>query len=105
MNHVDFVYGKYKDLFISPCFRKSRIELGSDFLIVMNANLEMFYLAEIAKAMMEAISKGIRVDDLFQKLQADYDVSAIQLKNDLIDFIKEMQWKSIVSLSVLAPSQ
>jgi hypothetical protein len=97
MISINSVYEKYKNLIVRPCYRKARHD-DNGFLIVMNENLETFYLTETAKEMMTAISTKIKVDDLYQKFQAEYEVDGITLKNDIMEFLKDMQWKRIISL-------
>jgi len=98
VNSIDFVYEKYQRLVVHLCYRKVRT--NGDFLIVMNDNLETFYLTATAKEMIESISTGISIADLYKKFQEDYEVDSIILKSDIIDFIKDMQWKGVVSLNV-----
>ena len=96
MNHTLFIYDKYKDLMIKPSFHKSRLD--GEFLIVMNNRLETIYLKDIAKEMLLSILNNITVDELFNKFNQEYDIEEIILKSDIIDFIKDMQWKNILSL-------
>ncbi len=99
MNSISLIYEKYKELLIKPTFRKCRVD--NQFLIVMNERLEIFYLTETAKEMMNTISDSIKVDDLFKVFQEQYEVDSLRLKSDIIDFIKDMQWKGIISLSCI----
>ena len=96
MNYLSFVYDKYKDLVVKPSFLKSRKD--GEFLILMNNNLETIYLTGTAKEMVLAISSGIKVNELFQIFFSEYDVDESTLKNDIVDFIKDMQWKNMISL-------
>ena len=98
MNYIDSIYGKYQHLVVQPCYRKARLN-GTDFLIVMNDNLETFYLASTAKEIIETISNGIKVDDLYQKMQTEYEIDATTLKSDILEFLKDMQWKRVICLS------
>ena len=102
MNNLVFVYEKYKDLLIKPTFRKCRVD--NNFLIVMNDRLEIFYLTETAKEMMNAIYDSIKIDDLFKIFQEEYEVDSLTLKSDIIDFLKDMQWKGIIYLSCMENS-
>ena len=96
MNHTLFIYDKYKNLIIKPSFHKSRLD--GDFLIVMSNRLETIYLKDTAKEMLINTLNNITVDELFQKFNQEYDIEEIILKSDIIDFIKDMQWKNIISL-------
>ncbi len=98
MSYLPFVYDKYKDLIIKPSFRKSRID--NKFLIILNEKLETIYLTNTAKEMIIIISDGITVDGLFQKMFTEYDIDEMTLKSDIIDFIKDMQWKDIISIKI-----
>ncbi|KOR29032.1 hypothetical protein TI04_09575 [Achromatium sp. WMS2] len=98
MNYIDSVYEKYSDLTALPCYRKARKD--GNFLIVMNDSLEIFYLTGVAKDIVEFIASGLKVGNLYKKLQEEYEVDPTTLKSDLLSFIKEMQWKSILSLKV-----
>ncbi len=97
MISTNSVYEKYQNLTVRPCYRKARHD-DNGFLIVMNENLETFYLTETAKEMMRFISTQIKVNDLYQKFQAEYEVDSTILKNDIMEFLKDMQWKKIISL-------
>lgn len=99
MTHIEYIYEKYNNLFVKPCFRKSRVD--NTFLIVMNDNLETFYLTETAKEMMLIISNGIMVNRLYEIFHTEYEVEPTLLKNDIIDFLKDMQWKGLISLTYL----
>ncbi len=103
MIHIDFIYKKYENLFIKPSFRKKRSD--NDFLIIMNNNLETFYFTDTAKEMIEGIAEGIKVSDLFKIILQEYDIDSLVLKDDIINFLKDMQWKGIVSLSCLEQSK
>jgi len=100
MNYKLSVYDKYKDLSIKIFFRKSRVD--GDFLIIMNERLEMVYLTSMAKEMMTYISdnNGIKVNTFFENFFNEYEIDEITLKNDIIDFIKDMQRKDMLLLEV-----
>ena len=96
MNYLPFMYDKYKNLIVKPNFHKSRID--GEFLIIMGNNLETIYLTNTAKDMVLNISDGIKIDDLFQNILNEYEIDELTLKSDIIDFIKDMQWKDLISL-------
>mgnify|MGYP000562425267 CR=1 FL=1 len=99
MTYIDSIYNKYENLFITPCFCKSRVD--SEFLIIMNNNLETFYFTDTAKEMIKNISSGIKVNELLNIIIQEYEVDLEDLKSDIINFLKDMQWKGIMSLSCL----
>ena len=45
-------------------------------------------------------NKQCQVKDIFNEITSLYDAPEMQLKNDIVDFLRDMQWKGLISLRV-----
>lgn len=97
-----FVYEKMENIFISPSFIKSREDLETNFLIVMSEQLTLSYFNGSSKDIVEFIikSKKCYVSDIFNYMMGEYDINEKNLKIDIIDFIRDLQWKKLINLSI-----
>lgn len=93
------IYSKFKPLRIVPVYLKAREEMDSGFLIIMNEEMEIFYFNSSAKAMLnKIIDTTLTVNALFAYFLLEYEVDKQILKKDIMHFIRDLQWKKIISL-------
>ena len=52
----------------------------------------------MAKTMWLLIDGKISIKDIYEKINNEYDVTSEELQNDIIDFIRDLQWKRLISL-------
>ena len=71
---------------------------NGEFMIVSSANLEIFYLNESARKVFSLMDGRISIDQIIDRLIAVYDVDRSVLEGDIIDVIRDLQWKNLVSL-------
>lgn len=71
---------------------------NGEFLILANKNSDIYYLNNIAKEMYYLINNKNNIQDIFEKIKKEYDVNDDELQNDIVDFIRDLQWKNLVRL-------
>ena len=71
---------------------------NGEFLILANKNSDLCYLNDMAKEMYLLINNKININDIYVKIKSEYDVSEDELQNDIVDFIRDLQWKGLIRL-------
>ncbi|MDT1012013.1 PqqD family protein [Plesiomonas shigelloides] len=95
------------DLYISTNFNKTRDDEDTGFLIVMGNDLNLSYFNDSARDIVAHLIKNTccTVRDLFSTIKSMYDVDPLTLQTDIIKFIRDLQWKGLISLSTLPTEQ
>ena len=73
-------------------------QLNGDFLIVSSPALEIFYLNDTAREVFSLMDGCSSINQIIDRLMTIYDVDRSVLQNDIIDVIRDLQWKNLVSL-------
>ena len=96
------VYDMMAEIYVSAHFRKIRHDNDTGFLMIMGDNIELSYFNDSAKDMLSTLmnNKQCQVKDIFNEITSLYDAPEMQLKNDIVDFLRDMQWKGLISLRV-----
>lgn len=81
-----------------PCKNVLKEKENGEFMIVSSANLEIFYLNESARKVFSLMDGRISIDQIIDRLIEVYDVDRSVLEGDIIDVIRDLQWKNLVSL-------
>ena len=71
---------------------------NGEILIVCSENLSMYYLNSTAAMFIELADGKSTVGDIKQKFLDRYDVDERELENDLVDMIRDLQLKKILTL-------
>ena len=71
---------------------------NNEFLIVESADLQIFHLNETAKDFIELCNEKRNINEIVEELSTIYDVDIESLKIDIIDLIRDFQWKKILTL-------
>lgn len=71
---------------------------NEDLLIVCGSSLEMYYLNKVASIILESMDGKNTVDDIKYVLLQQFDVTEKELEIDLIDTIRDLQWKRLAKL-------
>ena len=75
-----------------------KMRTNDDCLIVQSTDLEIYYLNETAKIFL-LMCDGIKnTECLTKKLFDIYEVEENTVKTDVVDLIRDLQWKKILSL-------
>lgn len=89
------------DLYVSANFKKARNDEQTGYLIVMGYDLNLSHFNDCAKEIfLHLISKKhCKIKDIFNHVSCIYDVDEKQLQSDIIEFIRDLQWKNLILLS------
>lgn len=71
---------------------------NKDILVVCGSTLEIYYLNKVASVVLESMNGKNTVDDIKQLLLRRFDVKERELEHDLIDVIRDFQWKRLAKL-------
>lgn len=81
-----------------PCRIDLKSRAEGDIAVVMNGDGVLEFLNRSASDLFWLVDGVKTVGELFELLVTEYDVDEEVLKNDLIDVIREMQWRRIIRL-------
>ena len=75
---------------------KTRSE--GDMLIASNMNSGLYYLNGMAGELWGMIDGTKSIEDMSRKVLSEYDADPEEVKRDMINFIRDMQWKKLIRL-------
>lgn len=87
-------YNMMKSLIPVKNYKKMRT--NDDFLIITTKSLTILYLNETAKDFYELIDENKTVENILNELKAIYQVDFNILMNDIVNLIRDLQWKSLI---------
>lgn len=96
---MSVVFEKIKTLKPSQIFLKKRED--NNFLVVSNLSQEIFYLNGIAREFYENCNANETILTIFEKLFEEYEVEKEVLESDLVELIRDFQWKNLLELQEL----
>ena len=88
----DWLSGKVPRL---TCVKKL---MNDDVLIICAENLAIYYLNATAAYFIELSDGKATVGEIKNKFLARYAVDEHELENDLVEMIRDLQWKQILIL-------
>lgn len=94
---MNSLYSKFDTLFPNKCCQKYRVD--SEFTIVTNFSNKMVYLNETAGYVFCMCNGKLSIQDIFDRIISEYDVSPDVLQSDLLTIIRDLQWNKIIKLS------
>lgn len=71
---------------------------NEEILIVESIDLEIFYLNETAKYIVNLSNGKNTLEEIKNYLLNVFDVNEDDLKNDLVNSVRDLQWKKIIKL-------
>ena len=71
---------------------------NDDILIVCSENLMIYYFNSTASFFLDNADGKLTVNEIKEKFLQKYDVDEKELENDLVDMIRDLQWKKILVL-------
>lgn len=71
---------------------------NGSLLIVSNDENEIIYLNETSKEIYRLCEGNNTIADIAKSILSEYDVSEEEFKQDLVDIIRDLQWKKILLL-------
>mgnify|MGYP002627035207 CR=1 FL=1 len=93
---MNSVYELLKGYIPIKAARKVRSE--GDMIIASNNSGHIYYLNGTAAYIWCIIDGALSIEGLEQKIFAEYKASPERIKNDLVIFIRDMQWKKLIRL-------
>lgn len=75
---------------------KTRKEGG--MLIASNRNNEIYYLNDMAGEIWNMIDGQKSIEGLCAEIMSEYDAEAEAVKADIVNFVRDMQWKRLIRL-------
>ena len=72
--------------------------MNDNVLIICADSLTIYYLNSTAALFIDLADGTTTVGDIKRKFLSRYDVDERELENDLVDMIRDLQWKKILTL-------
>lgn len=91
------IYNKLKDLYPISVYVKLRKE--NDIVIVMNESLELNYLNYTSLFFLEKSTGKMKISEIVDDMLQEYDVTIDIIEKDIINLVRDLQWKKIIKLS------
>ena len=95
---MNIIYEQMKDLIPQKRIFKEREE--HEFLILMSKSNSIHYLNSVAKEFYLNINGVNSIQNIFDMILNDYDVPREELENDILELIRDLQWKELITLKV-----
>ena len=90
------VWSWLKNKKIKDISLKKRSE--GDVTVIYGKNLEICYLNKVGGEILMLATNNIIIEKIFNQLIAKYDVDDNTLQNDMVEIIRDLQWKRIIRL-------
>lgn len=90
------MYNLWKDLV--PRKNALKEKENGEFLIASSPSLEIFYLNDTAREFFSLVNGDRSIDKIIDTMMEIYDVERTVLQEDIIDVIRELQWKNLLLL-------
>ena len=75
-----------------------KVRAEGDMLIAANRNTDIYYLNGMACEIWGMIDGMINIEGLSSKILSEYDAKPEEVKNDIVNFIRDLQWKKLIRL-------
>lgn len=74
---------------------------NGDFLIVAAEDGSIHYLNEVAKEFYLLLDNDLKITEIVDRLLQEYDVDKKALETDMVELIRDLQWKKLIRLKEL----
>lgn len=81
-----------------PLKKAVKIRKDGDFIIAMNKDLEIYYLNETACFFWNNCDGKASILNIMENFIKEYDVSESEIKKDIIELLRDFQWKKLLLL-------
>ena len=72
--------------------------MNGNIMIICSDSLTIYYLNETAALFIELSNGKTNVEEIKQQFLQRYNVEEKELENDIVDVIRDLQWKKILIL-------
>lgn len=69
-----------------------------EFLVALNNSSEIYYLNGMARDIWELIDGTLNIGGLCSKILDEYNVGREVLEDDIVNFIRDLQWKKLIRI-------
>lgn len=90
------IYSWLKSKIPHVSFVKKRRD--GDMLIVCSDDLSLYYFNITARFFLEHVDDANTIDDIKKLFLEKFDVSKEEVETDIIDIVRDLQWKQILYL-------
>lgn len=94
---MNLVFEKIKDLKPEQFYLKKRNE--TNFLIVSSPKSIIYYLGDLSREIYLECQGNNTIFEIYNKILNEYDVSEEVLQEDIVELIRDFQWKNIIVLN------
>ncbi|NDV25982.1 PqqD family protein [Desulfovibrio sp. JC010] len=89
----------FKDLVPHPIYLKKRYDERTSFTTITNLDLEIFFLNETSSFFLNCVDSLKTINSIVDLFVEEYDVSKDVVSNDIIELVRDLQWKKIIVLN------
>ena len=93
---MNTAYNMLKDYI--PVHNALKTRIDGEFMIVSNRSNEIYYLNEMAKYMWSFLDGNTNIEGLCNEILSEYDVERSSLECDIVNFIRDLQWKELIRI-------
>lgn len=73
-------------------------EIDDEVILLDTTTQEYFSLNEVGKNIIDLISENLTKDEMVEELSNIYEVDKIQIEKDLINFVKLLEEKGLITI-------
>lgn len=84
----------FKDMYPCRSWRKARKE--GDVLLVINDNLELYYLNDTADFFLSYCDGSRTLNSIIEQMANEYDIEMNVLVRDICLLIRDLQWNRLI---------
>lgn len=81
-----------------PLHSSVKTREDGDFLVAINRSNEIFYFNGMAREMWEFFYGTNSIEGLCAKIMSEYEVDRGSLESDIVNFIRDLQWKKLIRI-------
>lgn len=76
-----------------------KVRREGTLLIVLSAAGQIEFLNETASFFLELADGIVNINYICEKMLLEYDVGKVDLESDLMNLVKDLQWKRVIRLA------
>ena len=93
---MNIAYNFLKDYI--PIHSAIKTREDGDFLVALSRSNDIYYLNGTAREMWNLLDGNTSIESLCAKIMCEYDVDRKSLEGDIVNFIRDLQWKKLIRI-------
>ena len=81
-----------------PIHNAVKTREDGEFLVAINRNNELYYLNGMAREMWNILDGIVSIEGLCAKILSEYEVDRENLEVDIVNFIRDLQWRKLIRI-------